>query len=220
MKRLLAALSALLAVAIVGGSLVAGAQSPARPASAPPTAAAPGTTAKATFAGGCFWCMEPPYDKLDGVIATTSGYTGGKKVNPTYQEVSAGGTGHAEAVQVEYDPKKVSYEKLLDVFWHNVDPTQKDGQFCDHGAQYRTAIFVHDDAQKAAAEASKAALAKSKPFKADIVTEIVPASTFYPAEDYHQDYYMKNPVRYKFYRTGCGRDARLQELWGAAAPQH
>jgi len=220
MKRLLAALSALLAVAIVGGSLVAGAQSPARPASAPPTAAAPGTTAKATFAGGCFWCMEPPYDKLDGVIATTSGYTGGKKVNPTYREVSAGGTGHAEAVQVEYDPKKVSYEKLLDVFWHNVDPTQKDGQFCDHGAQYRTAIFVHDDAQKAAAEASKAALAKSKPFKGDIVTEIVPASTFYPAEDYHQDYYMKNPVRYKFYRTGCGRDARLQELWGAAAPQH
>jgi peptide-methionine (S)-S-oxide reductase len=219
MKRILVALSALAVAAIVGASLVAVAQSPARPASAP-AAAMPGTTAKATFAGGCFWCMEPPYDKLDGVIATTSGYTGGKKLNPTYQEVSAGGTGHAEAVQVEYDPKKVSYEKLLDVFWHNVDPTQNDGQFCDHGSQYRTAIFVHDDAQKAAAEASKAALEKSKPFKGDIVTEIVPASTFYPAEEYHQDYYMKNPVRYKFYRTGCGRDARLKELWGAAAPQH
>jgi peptide-methionine (S)-S-oxide reductase len=219
MQRILATLSALVAAAIVGGSLVAVAQAPARPAAAP-AAAVPGTTAKATFAGGCFWCMEPPYDKLDGVIATTSGYTGGKKANPTYQEVSAGGTGHAEAVQVEYDPKKVSYEKLLDVFWHNVDPTQKDGQFCDHGSQYRTAIFVHDAAQKAAAEASKAALAKSKPFKGDLVTEIVPASTFYPAEDYHQDYYMKNPVRYKFYRTGCGRDARLKELWGAAAPQH
>jgi len=175
-------------------------------------------TAKAIFAGGCFWCMEPPFDKTDGVIATISGYTGGKKVNPTYEEVSSGTTGHAESVQVEYDPKKVSYEKLLDVFWHNVDPTQKDGQFCDHGNQYRTAIFVANDEQKKLAEASKAALMKSKPFKGDIVTEIVPATTFYPAEDYHQDYYLKNPVRYKFYRTGCGRDARLKELWGSAAP--
>ena len=175
-------------------------------------------TAKATFAGGCFWCMEPPYDRLDGVIATVSGYIGGSKQSPTYQEVSAGITGHAEAVQVEYDPKKVSYEKLLDVFWHNIDPTQKDAQFCDHGSQYRSAIFVHDDEQKRLAEASKTALAKSKPFKGDIVTQIVPATTFYPAEDYHQDYYLKNPVRYKFYRTGCGRDARLKELWGAAAP--
>jgi len=175
-------------------------------------------TAKAVFAGGCFWCMEPPFDKTDGVIATISGYTGGTKVNPTYEEVSSGTTGHAESVQVEYDPKKVSYEKLLDVFWHNVDPTQKDGQFCDHGNQYRTAIFVANDEQKKLAEASKAALMKSKPFKGDIVTEIVPATTFYPAEDYHQDYYLKNPVRYKFYRTGCGRDARLKELWGSAAP--
>ena len=174
----------------------------------------PAATAKATFAGGCFWCMEPPFDKLDGVISTTSGYTGGTKVNPTYQEVSAGATGHAEAVQVEYDPKRVSYEKLLDVFWHNVDPTQKDGQFCDHGSQYRTAIFVHDAEQKRLADASKAALAKSKPFKGDIVTEIVPATTFYPAEEYHQDYYMKNPLRYKLYRTSCGRDARLKEVWG------
>jgi peptide-methionine (S)-S-oxide reductase len=154
----------------------------------------------------------------DGVIATISGYIGGTKQNPTYQEVSAGITGHAEAVQVEYDPTKVSYEKLLDVYWHNVDPTQKNGQFCDHGNQYRTAIFFNDEAQKKAAEGSKAALVKSKPFKGDIVTEIVPATTFYPAEDYHQDYYLKNPVRYKFYRTGCGRDARLKELWGAAAP--
>lgn len=174
----------------------------------------PAATAKATFAGGCFWCMEPPFDKLDGVISTTSGYTGGTKINPTYQEVSAGATGHAEAVQVEYDPKRVRYEKLLDVFWHNVDPTQKDGQFCDHGRQYRTAIFVHDAEQKRLADASKAALAKSKPFKGDIVTEIVPATTFYPAEEYHQDYYMKNPLRYKLYRTSCGRDARLKEVWG------
>ena len=206
MKRVLAILL-LLAAAID----VASAQTP-RPAM--PAAA----TAKATFAGGCFWCMEPPYDKLDGVIATISGYIGGKKLNPTYQEVSAGTTGHAEAVEVEYDPKKVSYEKLLDVFWHNIDPTQKDAQFCDHGTQYRSAIFVHNDEQKKLADASKAALMKSKPFKGDIVTEIVPATTFYPAEDYHQDYYMKNPVRYKLYRTGCGRDARLKEVWGASAP--
>lgn len=173
--------------------------------------------AKATFAGGCFWCMEPPFDKLPGVVSTTSGYTGGKKVNPTYQEVSGGGTGHTEAVQVVYDPKKVSYEKLLEVFWRNVDPTDAGGQFCDRGSQYRTGIFVHDEEQKRLAEASKAALAKNKPFKQPLVTEIVPAATFYPAEDYHQDYYTKNPLRYKFYRSGCGRDARLAELWGKAA---
>jgi len=174
-------------------------------------------TAKATFAGGCFWCMEPPFDKLDGVISTTSGYTGGTKLNPTYQEVSAGSTGHAEAVQVVYDPKKVSYDKLLDTYWHNVDPTQKDGQFCDHGTQYRTAIFVHDPEQKRLAEGSKAALDKSRPFKGEIVTEIVAATTFYPAEEYHQDYYKKNPVRYQIYRSGCGRDARLKQLWGDRA---
>ncbi len=196
----------------------AAAQSPAPKAGAAPASAA--ATAKATFAGGCFWCMEPPFDKLDGVLSTTSGYIGGTKLNPTYQEVSAGTTGHTEAVQVEYDPKRVSYEKLLDVFWHNVDPTQKDGQFCDHGTQYRTGIFTYDDEQKRLAEASRAALAKSKPFKGDIVTQIVPATTFYPAEDYHQDYYKKNPVRYKIYRTGCGRDARLKDVWGAMAPAH
>src|SRR3982751_3166784 len=173
--------------------------------------------AVATFAGGCFWCMEPPFDKLPGVTATISGYTGGRAANPTYEQVSSGSTGHAEAVQVVYDPKKVTYETLLDVFWHNVDPTVKDRQFCDSGNQYRTAIFYHDEAQRKAAEASKAALDKSKPFKEPIVTQIVMAGPFYPAEDYHQDYYKKNPVRYQIYRSGCGRDARLKELWGSQA---
>jgi len=172
---------------------------------------------KATFAGGCFWCMEPPFDKLDGVTSTTSGYTGGTKMNPTYHEVSAGGTGHAEAVEITYDPKKVSYEKLLEVFWHNVDPTDAGGQFCDRGNQYRTEIFYHGDEQKRLAEASKAALEKSKPFELPIVTKIVAANTFYPAEDYHQNYYTKNPLRYKVYRFGCGRDKRLKELWGKEA---
>ncbi|MDB5903853.1 MAG: peptide-methionine (S)-S-oxide reductase [Betaproteobacteria bacterium] len=172
------------------------------------------TTAKATFAGGCFWCMEPPYDKLPGVISTTSGYMGGKTRNPTYEQVSTGTTGHAEVVQVEYDPAKVSYAQLLDVFWRNIDPTQRDGQFCDHGTQYRTAVFFHTPEQQKLAAASKAALEKNKPFKGDIVTEISPAGDFTAAEDYHQDFYKKNPTKYKFYRTGCGRDARLQALWG------
>lgn len=173
-------------------------------------------TAKATFAGGCFWCMEPPYDKLPGVIATISGYIGGKVKNPTYEQVSSGRTGHTEVVQVEYDPAKVTYEKLLEVFWANIDPTVKDSQFCDHGSQYRTGIFYHNDDQRKLADASKAALQKSKPFKDDIVTEITKAGEFYVAEEYHQDYYKKNPVRYKLYRNGCGRDARLKELWGRA----
>jgi peptide-methionine (S)-S-oxide reductase len=183
------------------------------------TVTAQGTTAtaKATFAGGCFWCMEPPYDKLDGVLSTTSGYIGGQKRNPTYQEVSAGRTGHTEAVQVIYDPSKVSYEKLLDVFWANIDPTVKDKQFCDAGSQYRSGIFYHDETQKKLAEASRQKLEKTKPFKESIVTEITAATEFWPAEDYHQDYYKKNPVRYNFYRTGCGRDARLKELWGSAS---
>jgi peptide-methionine (S)-S-oxide reductase len=176
--------------------------------------------AVATFAGGCFWCMEPPYDRLPGVDATISGYTGGRVANPTYEQVSSGTTGHAEAVAVVYDPKKVSYEKLLDVFWHNVDPTVKDRQFCDTGHQYRTAIFYHNEEERKAAEASKAALEKAKPFKEPIVTEIVMAGPFYPAEDYHQDFYMKNPVRYNLYRTGCGRDARLKQLWGDKAGGH
>jgi peptide-methionine (S)-S-oxide reductase len=170
--------------------------------------------AKATFAGGCFWCMEPPYDKLDGVVSTTSGYIGGHTKKPTYDAVSAGGTGHAEAVEVVYDPARVSYAKLLEVFWRNVDPTVRERQFCDVGDQYRTAIFYHDAEQKRLAEASRVALEKSKPFPQPIVTEIVPAGTFTPAEAYHQDYYRKNPVRYKFYRYTCGRDQRLEELWG------
>jgi peptide-methionine (S)-S-oxide reductase len=176
----------------------------------------PPGAAVATFAGGCFWCMEQPFDKIDGVLATTSGYTGGTKQNPTYQQVSSGTTGHAEAVQVLYDPKKVSYEKLLEVFWHNIDPTVTDRQFCDVGNQYRTAIFVQDEKQRAAAETSKAALEKSRPFKEPIVTPIVTATEFWPAEEYHQDYDKKNPIRYSYYRTGCGRDARLKQLWGAA----
>jgi len=172
--------------------------------------------AVATFAGGCFWCMEPPFDALPGVLSTTSGYTGGIKSNPTYEEVSSGRTGHAEAVQVVYDPKRVSYAKLLEVFWENIDPTVVNRQFCDIGNQYRTAIFYRGEEQKRLAEASKQALMKAKPFKDDIVTPIVPAGQFWPAEEYHQNYYMKNPVRYRFYRTGCGRDARLKELWGHA----
>ena len=178
--------------------------------------AAGAATAKAIFAGGCFWCMEHPFDVLPGVVSTTSGYIGGQKKNPTYEEVSSGRTGHTEAVQVVYDPKKVTYEKLLDVFWHNIDPTVKDQQFCDHGSQYRSGIFYTDDEQKRLAEASKAALDRNKPFSAAIVTEITRASEFYPAEDYHQDFYLKNPLRYKYYRSGCGRDARLKQLWGKA----
>ena len=178
--------------------------------------AQPAAHAKAIFAGGCFWCMEPPFDKLPGVISTTSGYVGGQKRNPTYEEVSAGTTGHTEAVQVVYDPKKIGYAKLLEVFWRNIDPTVKNRQFCDIGAQYRSGIFYLDQEQKRLAEESRAALEKSKPFKDPIVTEITLANDFWPAEDYHQDYYLKNPLRYAYYRAGCGRDARLKQLWGSA----
>lgn len=172
---------------------------------------------KATFAGGCFWCMEHPFDQLEGVVTVTSGYTGGTRKNPTYEEVSGGGTGHAESVQIVFDPARISYEKLLDVFWHNVDPTTPDRQFCDVGRQYRTAIFYHGEAQKRLAEESKSKLEKSKTFNGGIVTEITPAAEFYPAEEYHQQYYKKNPIRYHFYRASCGRDRRLKELWGAGA---
>jgi peptide-methionine (S)-S-oxide reductase len=168
----------------------------------------------ATFAGGCFWCMEPPFDKVDGVISTTSGYTGGRTVDPTYEEVSSGTTGHAESLQVTYDSTRVSYDKLLDVFWHNIDPLVLNRQFCDVGEQYRSAIFYHDEEQKRLAEASKQELEKSGRFKQPIATQIVSATAFYPAEEYHQGYYKKNPIRYKFYRYNCGRDQRLQELWG------
>lgn len=172
------------------------------------------TTATAIFAGGCFWCMEPPYDKLEGVKSTISGYIGGHKKNPSYRQVTRGDTGHYEAVKIEYDPAKVSYDTLLDVFWRNIDPLDDRGQFCDKGSQYLSAVFYVDDTQKRLAEASRAALQKSAKLKGDIVTEILPAGEFYAAEDYHQNYYKKNPIRYKFYRSGCGRDARLDELWG------
>jgi peptide-methionine (S)-S-oxide reductase len=171
----------------------------------------------ATFAGGCFWCMEQPFDRIPGVVATISGYTGGRTANPTYEEVSSGQTGHAEAVDVIYDPRKVSYEKLLEVFWVNVDPTTKDRQFCDAGTQYTSAIWYHDEEQRRAAEASRAQVERTRSFKEPIVTRIEMAGPFYPAEDYHQDFYKKNPVRYQFYRKGCGRDARLKELWGDKA---
>ncbi|MBP1747929.1 MAG: peptide methionine sulfoxide reductase [Deltaproteobacteria bacterium] len=172
---------------------------------------------KATFAGGCFWCMEGPFDSLPGVVSVTAGYTGGHLKNPTYKEVSEGATGHAESVQIVYDPRKVSYEKLLDIFWHNIDPTVKDRQFCDVGNQYRSSIFYHTGEQQRLAEESKRELEKNKPFKEPIVTEVVPAAEFYPAEEYHQHYYKKNPLRYTYYRYGCGRDQRLQELWGSLA---
>ena len=169
---------------------------------------------KATFAGGCFWCMEPPFDKLEGVKSVISGYTGGNKTNPTYEEVSSGSTGHAESVEITYDPAVISYPKLLDVFWHNIDPTVKNRQFCDVGSQYRTAIYYHNAEQKQLAEASKKTLEESKRFRGPVYTEITAATTFYPAEEYHQKYYQKNPVRYKLYRYNCGRDQRLRELWG------
>jgi peptide-methionine (S)-S-oxide reductase len=178
-----------------------------------PVTSAWAQTAKATFAGGCFWCVEADFDKVPGVISTTSGYIGGSVANPTYEQVSAKTTGHAEAVEIVFDPAKISYEQLLEKFWRSIDPTTKDRQFCDAGSPYRTAIFTHGPQQAAAAQASKAALDKSKPFKEPVVTTIEAAGTFYPAEGYHQDYYKKNPVRYSYYRTSCGRDARLRELW-------
>ena len=180
----------------------------------------PNDTATAIFAGGCFWCMEPPFDKAAGVISTTSGYTGGTVDNPSYEEVSAGGTGHAEAVKIVYDPSKVTYAELLHVFCRNIDPLRKDAQFCDTGHQYRSAIFYANEEQKKLAEASKEELENSGRFSQPIVTEIVAAGPFYPAEKYHQDYYMKNPNRYAFYRWSCGRDARLEQVWGAEAGGH
>jgi peptide-methionine (S)-S-oxide reductase len=169
---------------------------------------------KAIFAAGCFWCTEEAFEKVPGVVSAVSGYTGGAVKNPSYHDVSSGRTGHAEAVEVTYDPGKVSYEQLLDVFWVNHDPTVKDRQFCDSGSQYRPAIFYLDEQQKQLAEASKAKWERTKPFKQPILTEITKAGPFYPAEDYHQDYYKKNPLQYRFYVTGCGRYNRLDSLWG------
>ncbi|HJR77699.1 MAG TPA: peptide-methionine (S)-S-oxide reductase MsrA [Nitrospiraceae bacterium] len=173
--------------------------------------------AKAVFAGGCFWCMEEVFENVDGVVLVVSGYMGGTLANPSYEEVSAGGTGHAESVEVLYDPAKVTYAKLLEAFWRNVDPVTPNAQFCDHGSQYRSAIFYLDDEQKRQAEDSKAALEQAKRFHEPIVTQIVKAGRFYPAEEYHQDFYKRNPIRYKFYKYSCGRAQRLEALWGPPA---
>ena len=209
-RRTWTAVGAVVALAVAAG--VANSQNPAVTAT---QAASIAGTAKATFAGGCFWCVEADFDKVPGVISTTSGYIGGTAANPTYEQVSAKTTGHAEAVEIVFDPAKVSYAQLLEKYWRTIDPTTKDRQFCDAGTPYRTAIFTHGPEQAAAAQASKAALEKTKPFKAPIVTTIEAAGPFYLAEGYHQDYYKKNPVRYNYYRSACGRDARLKELWGS-----
>lgn len=200
------------ALALLAGAQFASAQ-PAAP-SAAPNAAVP-KTASAVFAGGCFWCTESDFEKLPGVLSAESGYTGGNTANPSYEAVSAGGTGHTEAVRVVYDPSKVSYPALVEYFWRTIDPTVKDRQFCDVGSQYRSAIFYGDAAQKATIDASKAAILKAGVVK-QIWTQVAPASTFYPAEEYHQDYYKKNPIRYKYYRHNCGRDQRLEQVWGPA----
>jgi len=168
----------------------------------------------ATFAGGCFWCTEADFDKLPGVISTTSGYAGGTVINPTYKQVSSGSTGHIEAVRIKFDPAKTNFAKLLAAYWLTIDPLTPNRQFCDGGPQYRSAIFYHDNNQKKQAEASKVKLAASDRFSQPIVTEILPATEFYPAEEYHQNYYIKNPIRYAYYRSGCGRDGRLEEVWG------
>ncbi|MGE3724493.1 MAG: peptide-methionine (S)-S-oxide reductase MsrA [Candidatus Sericytochromatia bacterium] len=184
----------------------------------PVEAAVPPGLQAATFAGGCFWCLEPPFDNLPGVISTTSGYMGGKTPNPTYKDVSRGWTGHAEVVQVLFDPQKVSYEKLLFVFWRQIDPTALNRQFVDNGSQYRTAIFYHSERQKQAALKSKSELEKLNKFKQPIVTEISPAAAFYPAEAEHQDYYKHHPYRYKYYRFNSGRDQYLDQIWGKNRP--
>jgi peptide-methionine (S)-S-oxide reductase len=177
-------------------------------------AAGPASVAKAYFAGGCFWCMEEAFEKVDGVLEVVSGYMGGTVKNPSYEDVSAGKTGHAESVEVRYDPAKVSYTQLLEAFWRNIDPVTPDAQFCDHGNQYRAAIFYQGEAEKRAAEESRQAIQQSKRFSTPIVTQLTAASDFYPAEEYHQDFYKKNPVRYKFYKFTCGRAQRLETLWG------
>ena len=178
------------------------------------TSQAAATVGKAYFAGGCFWCMEEAFEKVEGVLSATSGYMGGTVANPSYEEVSAGRTGHAESVEVVYDPAKVSYQKLLDAFWRNVDPLTPNAQFCDRGSQYRSAVFFQTDEEKRMSDTSKQAIEQSKRFTEPIVTQIVMASQFYPAEEYHQDFYKKNPIRYKFYKYNCGRAQRLEELWG------
>jgi peptide-methionine (S)-S-oxide reductase len=213
-RRLAALLAPLLVSLLPGAFLVLASQSNAQNKAPPTTAAA---TAKATFAAGCFWCVEADFDKVDGVLSTVSGYIGGKVANPTYEQVGGGRTGHTEAVEITYDPTRVTYERLLEVFWFNVDPTTNERQFCDVGSQYRPGIFVHNAEQRRLAEASKSRIDKIRTFKQPIVVEIADATTFYRAEEYHQDFYKKNQHRYAFYRNGCGRDARLVELWGKRA---
>jgi methionine-S-sulfoxide reductase len=201
-------------IVVIAVAAVAVALTKSPPRSAEPQTAAQ-QTALATFAGGCFWCVEEAFEKLPAVLSVVSGYTGGHKKAPSYEEVSAGGTGHTEAVQVRYDPTKITYDQLLYVFWRNIDPFTANAQFCDHGQQYRSAVFVHDDAQRGAAETSKRAVEER--FKRSVVTEVAPVGAFYAAEDYHQDYYKKNPIRYRFYKTTCGRERRLREIWGQEA---
>nr|WP_298171841.1 peptide-methionine (S)-S-oxide reductase MsrA [uncultured Pseudomonas sp.] len=206
---------AVAATLLLASLLVACGQSSAQaPKTAASTSEMPANSAVAVFAGGCFWCTESDFDKVPGVLETTSGYIGGNVDNPTYEQVSAGTTGHIEAVQVRYDASKTSYAKLLEAYWPTIDPITANAQFCDHGSQYRSAIFYANAEEQAQAEASKVALQASGRFKRNIVTEILPMTTFYPAEDYHQDYYQRNPLRYAYYRNGCGRDARLERLWG------
>ncbi|HKQ18515.1 MAG TPA: peptide-methionine (S)-S-oxide reductase MsrA [Candidatus Eisenbacteria bacterium] len=198
-------------------AMAAAASGPATKARIP---VAPPGSATATFAGGCFWCMEPPFEALPGVISVTSGFSGGMERNPTYQDVSAGKTGHTESVQVLYDPKRITYEALVRVYWHNVDPTSGDGQFCDRGKQYRPAIFYHNATERRIAQESRTRAKAELLVKSPILVQILPLIAFYPAEDYHQDYYKKNPQHYQEYRTGCGRDRRLRQLWGDAAAHH
>ena len=201
------------AVLVVAGLAVAVGR--ANPAPAPTKAKPPTSLARATFAGGCFWCMAQPFDRLDGVVSTTSGDIGGAVKNPSYEAVSSGRTGHTEAVQVVYDPARIGYDRLLHVFWRNIDPFDGSGQFCDKGSQYRPGIFFHDEEQRRLAEASLHEVQGR--FKDRIAVELTPAAEFYAAEDYHQDYYQKNPARYRFYRFGCGRDGRLAQVWGKEA---
>ena len=210
MRTRMQMVAALLALAVVG---MAGAQQPAfEIESIDPSHEI------AVFAGGCFWCMEPPYDRLDGVIATISGYTGGHTESPTYHEVTFGDTGHYEAVLVVFDPRRVTYDELVAIFWFNIDPTDDRGQFCDRGSSYRTAIFYQTPQQEAAATRSRDDLEASNRLRRRVVTEILPTATFWIAEDYHQNYYVNSPIRYRTYRSGCGRDARLRQLWGSDAP--
>jgi peptide-methionine (S)-S-oxide reductase len=213
-------LAALGAAFVLQLSLVVTAGAAANPSHAVAAKPMPHAEAKAVFAGGCFWCEEATFEGIPGISSVVSGFSGGTQGNPTYEQVSAGHTGHAESVEITFDPAIISYKKLLDIYWHNVDPTQANGEFCDHGEQYRSAIFYADDAQRRAALASKKAIEDSKVLKGPIVTQIVPFTKFWPAEEYHQDYYKKNPVEYHAYRLGCGRDARLREVWGAKAGGH